>query len=102
MSLFKDCNRIEGPCHRAYEPYCTVCAHNKHSVGVKAIDTQVGGGHYKAMAIQPITFIIDNKISYLEGNVIKYICRHKSKNGKEDIKKAIQYCNFILENYDKI
>ena len=37
-------------------------------------------------------------MDYCEANVIKYISRHKSKNGKQDILKAIHYCEMILEN----
>jgi len=59
---------------------------------------QVGGTHYHDMAIQPIKFIMANNLPFAEASVIKYICRHGSKNGAEDIKKAIQYCEFILEN----
>jgi len=64
---------------------------------VSAKETQVGGGHYKDMAIQPVEFIQKNGIPYLEGNVIKYIVRHKKKNGAEDIKKAIHYCQLLLQ-----
>lgn len=60
-------------------------------------DTQVGGGHYKDMKIQPVTFIVENNIPYLEANVIKYVVRHANKNGKEDIEKAIHYLNMIKE-----
>lgn len=67
---------------------------------VRALDTQVGGGHYKDMKIQPIEFIVENNISYREGNAIKYICRHKNKNGVEDIKKAIHYLEMIKEEYE--
>ena len=61
---------------------------------------QVGGSHYASMTIQPIQFIVSNDIPYREGNAIKYICRHKNKNGKEDIQKAIHYLEMILEDYD--
>ena len=63
---------------------------------MSALDTQVSGNHYKDMAIQPVEFIYKNKMDYLSGNVIKYISRHKSKNGAEDVKKAIHYCQLIL------
>ena len=59
-------------------------------------DCQVGGTHYQK-AIQPIEYIEKNKLGFCEGNVIKYITRHKEKNGAEDIKKAIQYLEFILK-----
>lgn len=64
----------------------------------RPLDTQVGGNHYKDMAIQPIEFILANKLPYCEANIIKYACRHKRKNGAEDIRKVIQYAMFILEN----
>lgn len=63
----------------------------------KALKIQEGGTHYKGMVIQPVEYIHSNNIGYLDGNVIKYVSRHKSKNGAEDIKKAIHYLQLILE-----
>ena len=63
----------------------------------KASSKQEGGSHYKEMAIQPIEFIHENSLDYFQGNVIKYISRHKSKNKQEDVKKAMHYCQLILE-----
>ena len=61
---------------------------------------QQGGDHYKKMVIQPVEYNHANKIPYLEGNVIKYVSRHESKNKEEDIKKAIHYLQLILKlNY---
>ena len=62
------------------------------------LSTQVGGSHYQ-LPIQPIDYIVKNNISYREGNAIKYITRHKTKNGKQDIEKAIHYLQMILEDY---
>ena len=62
-----------------------------------ALQKQVGGAHYAEMAIQPIEFITANDLSFLEGNIIKYVCRHKKKNGADDIKKAIHYCELLLQ-----
>ncbi len=59
--------------------------------------TQVGGSHYKLMAIQPVEFIYKNKLGFLEGNAVKYLCRHKSKGGAEDVRKVIHYCELILQ-----
>jgi hypothetical protein len=68
------------------------------AIGAKnALDTQVGGDHYKSMPIQPIEFITKNEIPFIEGNVIKYICRHASKNGIQDIEKVIHYCNLLID-----
>lgn len=63
---------------------------------------QVGGDHYKKMVIQPAKFINANKLLYAEGAAIKYICRHGSKGGLEDIKKAIHYLEMIIDrDYSK-
>lgn len=58
---------------------------------------QVGGDHYQ-MAIQPIEFINSNDLPYCEGNVVKYVSRHRNKNGAEDVTKALHYTLFILRD----
>ena len=63
----------------------------------KALDTQVGGGHYKDLPIQPLEFFHANKIPALEAAAIKYIVRHKFKNGVEDIDNAIHILNILKE-----
>jgi hypothetical protein len=57
---------------------------------------QVGGNHYDKMKIQPITFIVDNEIPFIEGNIIKYVCRWKDKGGVEDLKKAKHYLDILI------
>lgn len=68
----------------------------------QAKDRQVGGTHYKEMAIQPGEYITKNKLNWYEGNVIKYVTRHQSKNGRQDIQKAIHYLELMLEQYDEL
>lgn len=70
------------------------------NVNSEFLRTQIGGSHYR-MAIEPIEFIVKNDIPYREGNVIKYVTRHKKKNGAEDIRKAIHYLEMILSDYDE-
>ena len=62
-----------------------------------ALRKQVGGSHYATMKIQPVEFITANELGFLEGNIVKYVCRHHAKNGAEDIKKAIHYCELLLQ-----
>ena len=64
---------------------------------MSALDVQVGGDHYKNFAIQPAVFIERNNIPFLDGCVIKRMCRHESKNGAEDLRKAIHEIELILE-----
>ena len=58
---------------------------------MSALDIQEGGDHYRKMKIQPIEFIHANELDFLQGNVIKYITRHKNKNGAADVRKALHY-----------
>jgi hypothetical protein len=37
-----------------------------------------------------------NNIPYIEGNVIKYVCRWRKKNGIEDLKKAKHYLELLI------
>jgi F0F1-type ATP synthase delta subunit len=53
--------------------------------------------HYTQGKIEVIDFILDQKMPYLESNVLKYICRHRYKNGLEDLKKAQWYINKLIE-----
>lgn len=68
---------------------------------MSARDKQVGGSHYKDMAIQPGEFIRANDIGWYEGNAIKYICRHKKKGQKQDLEKAIHYIELAMAEYDE-
>ena len=68
----------------------------------KASDLQIGGDHYKRMAIQPSEFITKNNLSWCEGNAVKYICRHNLKGGEEDLDKAIHFLQLLKEwTYEK-
>jgi tRNA G37 N-methylase TrmD len=64
---------------------------------IESNDTQIGGNHYKVMKIEPVTFIIENDIPFVEGNIIKYVCRWKSKGGVEDLKKARHYIDMLIK-----
>lgn len=62
-----------------------------------ALDTQIGGSHYKNYAIQPVEFITKNKLGFLEGCVVKRICRFRDKNGLEDLKKIKHEIDLLIE-----
>lgn len=65
----------------------------------KALDTQVGGSHYKNYKIQPIEYITKAGLSFIQGNIVKYIIRHRDKNGAEDVKKVVHYAQLAKEMY---
>ena len=64
---------------------------------MSAYKKQIGGKHYIKYKIQPSQFVVENKLLYPEGCAIKYIIRHRDKNGKEDILKAIHFLEMIIE-----
>lgn len=62
-----------------------------------ALNTMVGGDHYKKGKIQPIEYIFANNLGYIEGCVVKYITRYEHKNGKEDLEKIKHYIDLLIE-----
>ena len=62
-----------------------------------ALESQVGGDHYKKMKFQPIEFCMANDLGFVEGSVIKYVCRYKEKGGVEDLEKAKHYLELLIE-----
>lgn len=58
---------------------------------------QVGGSHYKDMPIQHAEFCQVNKLPWCESAAIKYLCRHKKKNGVQDLQKAIHYARLAAK-----
>ena len=53
--------------------------------------------HYQQGNIQVIDFITDQQFDWLEGNIVKYISRYKTKNGVEDLKKAEFYIRRLID-----
>ena len=69
-----------------------------------ALEVQVGGSHYKELAIQPVEFIHANGIGFLEGCIIKRITRYKTKDPKkmvEDLHKAKHEIDLLLGFIEK-
>lgn len=64
---------------------------------MSALSIQEGGNHYVNCKIQPVEYIEANNIQFIEGNIIKYVTRHTSKNGVEDLKKARHFIDLLIE-----
>ena len=64
---------------------------------MSAYKKQIGGKHYIKYKIQPSKFVVENKLLYPEGSVIKYILRHQDKGGKQDLEKAKHFIDMIIE-----
>ena len=65
------------------------------------LNIQVGGNHYKNFVIQPTEYIFMNGIPFIEGNIIKYISRWRTKNGIEDLRKVIHYVELLIHLEEK-
>jgi hypothetical protein len=64
-----------------------------------AMSKQVAGDHYSKLKIQPVEYIMQNGLDYLQGNVIKYITRFRDKAGVQDLDKAIHYIEMLKERH---
>lgn len=63
----------------------------------KALETQVGGNHYKDMPMQPVELFAKTHCTAFQANIWKYIARYKYKNGAEDIRKCKHYAELAIE-----
>ena len=64
---------------------------------MSALDTQVGGNHYKGRAIQPVQYIHANGLGFIEGSVVKYVTRWRDKGGVADLEKARHLLALLIE-----
>ena len=64
-------------------------------------ETQIGGSHYKDMAIQPADYIMKNGLGWAEGCAIAYISRWRQKGGVQDLEKAIHTLQLLIESESK-
>lgn len=68
--------------------------------GPNANQNQVGGTHYRS-EYQHWDFVrLCLGGRYLEGNVTKYVARHKRKDGIKDLHKALHYLDKMRELFD--
>ena len=65
--------------------------------GTRVEDDAISPQHYQQGNIQVLDFINDQKFTYLEGNIVEYISRYKTKNGLEDLEKAQYYLNELIK-----
>jgi|TARA_Y100001973_G_C5140044_1_gene302448 hypothetical protein len=63
----------------------------------EAFPQEKGPKHYKNYVIQPYEFISKNDLSFFQGVVIKYVVRYLMKDGVQDLKKIIHYCELEIK-----
>jgi hypothetical protein len=87
---------------RAYDDYLQLAKHIKETQMTKADEYQVGGMHYKDMAVEPWAVMEEvltqeEFVGFLKGNVIKYSMRQGKKEGSDDGAKALHYLAKLRE-----
>ena len=64
---------------------------------MSALDTQVGGDHYKKLKIQPMEYSMANGLDACQHTAIKYITRFRDKGGIADLEKAKHVIDMLIE-----
>lgn len=64
---------------------------------MKVLDSQVGGSHYKCLPYQPVEFCARTQMNFIQGSIIKYVSRHRQKNGLQDLQKALHFAELAIE-----
>lgn len=88
---------------RGFDPnYVTLTSFDSENPKyLNQLEVQIDGDHYKNYAIQPAEFSYKNKLTWHQGEIIKYIVRYKDKNGKADLEKARHLLDMLIEfEYD--
>lgn len=67
----------------------------------RALDTQIGGDHYKKLKIQPMEYSMANGLNACQHTIIKYVTRYKDKGGIQDLRKAIHTIEMLIEIEEK-
>ena len=62
-----------------------------------ALQAQVGGDHYKRLAIQPVEYIHANGLGFIEGSIIKYATRWRDKGGIRDLGKIKHFVDLLIQ-----
>ena len=66
-------------------------SHYQSETGLEAIDV-----------IEAFTFDLKGIESFDTGNVLKYMCRWKQKNGVQDLKKAKWYLEHLIDHVETL
>lgn len=65
--------------------------------GKTALDSQIGGDHYKGDKIQWVEFVHANRMPAIEAMALKYLMRWRKKGGVQDLRKAKHYIELLIE-----
>ena len=86
-------------CYKCKAKVFSVMPDNFDSDGAPRTDPVTQPAHYTQFDPEPLALCA--QLGFLEGNVVKYVCRYKLKNGREDLDKALFYLNRLREQHDE-
>ena len=61
------------------------------------MEDKISPTYYKQGKVEVWDFVNEQGLDFFGGNVIKYLCRYKRKNGLEDLMKAKRYLDKLIE-----
>lgn len=65
---------------------------------IRANQRQVGGDHYKnGSKMEHWDIVVAHQLDYFQAQILRYVMRHKKKNGLEDLKKAQHFIQKYIE-----
>jgi len=62
------------------------------------MSNNISPSYYQKGSIEVTDYITSNEMSFIEGNIIKYVTRYKDKSGIQDLRKARWYLDKLIES----
>ena len=66
--------------------------------GDTLMSNNISPSYYQKGSIEVTDYITSNDMSFVEGNIIKYVTRYKDKSGIQDLRKARWYLDKLIES----
>lgn len=119
IKLCKDCDHYDRDkeSNQIINIHCLTCSPlegypnfiPRQGIGTtKTVDMVNHPPHYKTKngletidVIEAFTEDLNGIEAVCTANALKYICRWKNKNGKQDLEKAVWYINYLIEHLEK-
>ena len=65
--------------------------------GYTLMSNNISPSYYQKGSVEVTDYITSNEMSFVEGNIIKYVTRYKEKSGIQDLRKARWYLDKLIE-----
>ena len=70
--------------------------------GDTLMSNNISPSYYQKGSVEVTDYITSNEMSFIEGNIIKYVTRYKDKSGIQDLRKARWYLDKLIETQMEI